>query len=504
MARRRFWIGSTGPFAYDDETAVPDKTGAVSSNQAGIVCTGQLRVGLEPSETEHVLRYGDAGLSPGVVLVTSLNVSLDQGIAYFEGTGGDQIRCSTATITLPGSIYIPAGQNLYIGGVPVSTSVGDVVGPASATDNAVARFDSTTGKLLQNCATRIDDGGTIVVPTGQNITRGAYMGCFIPGLDANGRILTGVAIGNGEIGSTATTITSAGSIGVPAGQSVTVGGVALTSNTGDVTGPASSVDNYVPRFHSTTGKVLQESLLGIDDSGTLVLGSSAKITRGAYMGCLIPGLDANGRILTGVAIGNGEIGSTATTITSAGSIAVPAGQTITIGGVAVGSGDVTGPASSVDNYVPRFHSTTGKILQESLLGVDDGGNLVLASTATISRGAYMGCYIPLLGSNNKIVASAACANGELAATGAAITSAGTINLPTGQAYQVNSTQVVGAQQATISTWTAYTSLTCPSGSDTIDRTTFNNNIQSLNVAQASLQTAVNALISRLQTHGLIA
>lgn len=34
---------------------------------------------------------------------------------------------------------------------------GDVVGPASATDNAVARFDGTTGKFVQNSAVTIDD-----------------------------------------------------------------------------------------------------------------------------------------------------------------------------------------------------------------------------------------------------------------------------------------------------------------------------------------------------------
>lgn len=42
---------------------------------------------------------------------------------------------------------------------------GDVDGPASATDNAVARFDSTTGKLLQNSAVTIaDTNGTITTP----------------------------------------------------------------------------------------------------------------------------------------------------------------------------------------------------------------------------------------------------------------------------------------------------------------------------------------------------
>jgi len=38
---------------------------------------------------------------------------------------------------------------------------GDVEGPASATDNAIARFDGTTGKLIQNSLGIIDDGGNI-------------------------------------------------------------------------------------------------------------------------------------------------------------------------------------------------------------------------------------------------------------------------------------------------------------------------------------------------------
>lgn len=42
-----------------------------------------------------------------------------------------------------------------------SQGAGDVVGPASATDNAVARFDSTTGKLIQNSGVAISDAGAI-------------------------------------------------------------------------------------------------------------------------------------------------------------------------------------------------------------------------------------------------------------------------------------------------------------------------------------------------------
>jgi hypothetical protein len=49
----------------------------------------------------------------------------------------------------------------YTGEIPG----GDVDGPASATDNAVARFDGTTGKIVQNSSATVDDNGTASVNT---------------------------------------------------------------------------------------------------------------------------------------------------------------------------------------------------------------------------------------------------------------------------------------------------------------------------------------------------
>ena len=43
----------------------------------------------------------------------------------------------------------------------VTGSTGDMVGPSIATDNAIARFDTTTGKLLQNSGITIDDSGNL-------------------------------------------------------------------------------------------------------------------------------------------------------------------------------------------------------------------------------------------------------------------------------------------------------------------------------------------------------
>ena len=46
---------------------------------------------------------------------------------------------------------------------------GDVVGPASSTDNAITRFDGLTGKMIQNSLDTIDDSGNISLPGGATV-----------------------------------------------------------------------------------------------------------------------------------------------------------------------------------------------------------------------------------------------------------------------------------------------------------------------------------------------
>jgi hypothetical protein len=98
-------------------------------------------------------------------------VSLAQGVSnVWEVTGGGGTGgtsdvealddLSDVIITGPGS-----GQVLtYNGSEWVNDSVGgtgDVVGPASSTDLAIARFDGATGKLLQNSTATLGDSGGI-------------------------------------------------------------------------------------------------------------------------------------------------------------------------------------------------------------------------------------------------------------------------------------------------------------------------------------------------------
>ena len=42
-----------------------------------------------------------------------------------------------------------------------TAGTGDVVGPGSATNDALARFDTTTGKLIQNSTATLSDAGTL-------------------------------------------------------------------------------------------------------------------------------------------------------------------------------------------------------------------------------------------------------------------------------------------------------------------------------------------------------
>lgn len=50
---------------------------------------------------------------------------------------------------------------IYNPPVPGSGGIGDVIGPASATDNAVVRWDTTTGKLIQNSGVIVDDSNNV-------------------------------------------------------------------------------------------------------------------------------------------------------------------------------------------------------------------------------------------------------------------------------------------------------------------------------------------------------
>lgn len=77
------------------------------------------------------------------------------------------VNAPTMTATVGGAVPTPPNNTTTFlrgdGTFAAPAGGGDVTGPALATDNAIARFDTTTGKLIQNSATVVDDSGNIGV-----------------------------------------------------------------------------------------------------------------------------------------------------------------------------------------------------------------------------------------------------------------------------------------------------------------------------------------------------
>lgn len=82
-----------------------------------------------------------------------------------------QLLIRDATTNVWKNANLTAGTNVTItnadGAITINaTSSGDVAGPASSTDNALARFDGTTGKLIQNSNVTLSDTGAFSFPDG--------------------------------------------------------------------------------------------------------------------------------------------------------------------------------------------------------------------------------------------------------------------------------------------------------------------------------------------------
>lgn len=92
--------------------------------------------------------------------------------------------------------------------------IGDVAGPASATDNAVARFDGGTGKLIQNSAFTVNDSGEVMAGTWTATAVSPLYGGTGQTSYTNGQLL----IGNASGGLTKATLTAGSNVTITNGD----------------------------------------------------------------------------------------------------------------------------------------------------------------------------------------------------------------------------------------------------------------------------------------------
>jgi hypothetical protein len=179
--------------------------------------------------------------------------STDGGFAKFDGTTGDLLKDSAAVVAVAdggtgqssytdGQLLIgnTTGNTLAKGTLTGGTGItvtngggtitidadnnGDVVGPASATDNAVVRFDLTTGKLIQ-------DSVLIIADTTGALSRSGDGGIPVQGTNTNDSAAAGYV---GEVISSIVTTGSA--ISLTTNTSANITSISLTPGDWDISG----------------------------------------------------------------------------------------------------------------------------------------------------------------------------------------------------------------------------------------------------------------------------
>lgn len=135
---------------------------------------------------------GDASPTVEVTADGSIVVTVSSGSAQnvfntfaVAGQGNVVADSTNDTLTLIAGTNISITTNPSADSITInSTGSGDVAGPASATDNALVRFDGTTGKLVQNGVITESDTGDLAAvnslafdttPTGSLTTQGQVM-----------------------------------------------------------------------------------------------------------------------------------------------------------------------------------------------------------------------------------------------------------------------------------------------------------------------------------------
>lgn len=143
-----------------------------------------------------------------------------------------------------------------------------VTGPGSATDNALARFDATTGKLVQDSVGILDDSGNL-----SGLASVSTVNAALTGYEDLTLISAPSNPGSGKLRVYAATVS-----GVKGIRVLDSSGNAffLSENTGDTFGPASSTSGNLPSFNGVGGKTLQDS--GIAAANVVTLAGTQTLT----------------------------------------------------------------------------------------------------------------------------------------------------------------------------------------------------------------------------------
>jgi hypothetical protein len=241
---------------------------------------------------------------------------------------------------------------------------GDVVGPASSTDNAIARFDTTTGKLLQNSVVTIGDTGVVAGITELTASTKVVSPHFDAQNSAGGQLRN--ASGTPQL-----------QWGGGGGNNISVD-VAININPANAQVDLSPTGTGVVRINPATAGTMNNMVIGgttpLAITGTTITGTSF-VGSGASLTNVVNSLAAS----TGISVSGSTGAVTVTNTAPDQTVVLTAGTGISTSG--------TYPNFTITNTSPSSGGTvtsvggTGTVNGITLTGtVTSSGNLTLGGT----------------------------------------------------------------------------------------------------------------------------
>lgn len=380
-------LALTGAIVNADISA----SAAIAFSKLAALTNGNILIGNGSNVAVSVTPSGEAAISnTGVITLDNNSVTGKVLTGYTSGAG-----TVASTDSILQAIQKLNGNQLL--------APGDVSGPASSTDNAIARFDLTTGKIIQNSAAIVaDNGGISSTITTANTAGGiAISQTFTPNPGSSGVAITAASSGTGGggtyFGNSVTLTDSSGSdVAGFYGQIAHSG-----TNSAQVYGFASDISNSSAGasvfnfFAGAPGAMNATNYAGLlitgVSSGTVSgYNDAIHVTAGrSYFGgsVNINGLTASVPVVTDASknlvslsyadftaalsdmVGDAGAGGTKGLAPAPGAGDAAAGKFLKADGtwaVPAGSGgDVVGPGSSVDGEVALFDGATGQLLKSA-------------------------------------------------------------------------------------------------------------------------------------------